>query len=191
MADRLGPLRRSRFDGEDTKSRFTEYSMSSSVIRRNEQLSLLDDRFEKFFENYDEPEIGALDCEEIEGNVELTGDLLAQCMVELNRDGTDLPYDRKWDEQRLAKLLEGESSEEELVELEVTEGDAEKKWDCESVLSMSSNLYNHPKLISEPRRRRTSKIVIDAKSGVPRNVLSGDNQSLTAKSIAKLNTNNA
>lgn len=35
------------FMDEETKSRFTEYSMSSSVMRRNEQLTLLDDRFEK------------------------------------------------------------------------------------------------------------------------------------------------
>lgn len=189
MNDRLGPLRQSRFDGEETKSRFTEYSMSSSVIRRNEQLSLLDDRFEKFFENYDEPEIGALDCEEIGGNVELTGDLLNQCMVELKNTDDDLPYDRKWDEQRLAKLFEGESSEEEMVELEVDDDTPDKKWDCESVLSMSSNLYNHPKMIAEPRRRKASKIVIDTKTGLPRNVLSGDTQSLTAKSIARLNTN--
>ena len=35
------------FMDEETKTRFTEYSMSSSVMRRNEQLSLLDDRFEK------------------------------------------------------------------------------------------------------------------------------------------------
>lgn len=189
MGDRLGPLRSSRFEGEETKSRFTEYSMSSSVIRRNEQLSLLDDRFEKFFENYDEPEIGALDCEEIEGNVELTGELLNQCMVELKNTDNDLPYDRKWDEQRLAKLLQGESSEEEMVELEVDDDTPDKKWDCESVLSMSSNLYNHPKMIAEPRSRKSSKIVIDAKTGVPRNVLHGDNTSLTAKSIARLNTN--
>lgn len=32
---------------EETRSRFTEYSMTSSVMRRNEQLTLLDDRFEK------------------------------------------------------------------------------------------------------------------------------------------------
>lgn len=37
------------FKDEETKSRFTDYSMSSSVIRRNEQLTLLDDRFEKVF----------------------------------------------------------------------------------------------------------------------------------------------
>lgn len=35
------------FTDEETKSRFTEYSLTSSVMRRNEQLTLLDDRFEK------------------------------------------------------------------------------------------------------------------------------------------------
>jgi len=37
------------FKEEETKSRFTEYSMSSSVMRRNEQLTLLDDKFEKVY----------------------------------------------------------------------------------------------------------------------------------------------
>lgn len=37
----------SDFDDVEKKSRFTEYSMTSSVIRRNDQLTLLDDRFEK------------------------------------------------------------------------------------------------------------------------------------------------
>lgn len=45
--DHLGELRERSFNGEENKSRFTEYSMSSSVIRRNAQLTLLDDRFEK------------------------------------------------------------------------------------------------------------------------------------------------
>ena len=36
-----------QFMDEETKSRFTNYSMSSSVMRRNEGLTLLDDRFEK------------------------------------------------------------------------------------------------------------------------------------------------
>lgn len=192
--DRLAPLRGRRmpnFDGEETKSRFTEYSMSSSVIRRNEQLTLLDDRFEKFYENYDEPEIGALDMEEIEGHVEMSGDLLNQCMTELKRDVNDLPYDKKWDEKRIKKLLEEESSEEEMVEVEVTEEEMpDKKWDCESVLSLNSNAYNHPKLISEPRRRKGSKIVINPKTGVPMNVFNGENTQLTLKSIAKFNTEN-
>lgn len=37
------------FKEEETKSRFTEYSMSSSVMRRNVQLTLLDNKFEKVY----------------------------------------------------------------------------------------------------------------------------------------------
>lgn len=81
--DEVGPLPNRKqnfpkFDDEETKSRFTEYSMSSSVIRRNEQLTLLDDRFEKFYENYDDPEVGPLDCEEIEGHVDIDDTMLLQ-----------------------------------------------------------------------------------------------------------------
>lgn len=40
--------RKSKFyDNEDAKSRFSQYSMSSSIIRRSNGLSLLDDKFEK------------------------------------------------------------------------------------------------------------------------------------------------
>lgn len=47
LGGRGGFGREFMFMDEETKSRFTEYSMTSSVMRRNEQLSLLDDRFEK------------------------------------------------------------------------------------------------------------------------------------------------
>ena len=36
------------FAEEETKTRFTNYSMSSSIIRRNKELSLLDDKFERY-----------------------------------------------------------------------------------------------------------------------------------------------
>lgn len=47
--DKVGKLggRLCQFEEEETRSRFTEYSMTSSVMRRNQQLSLLDHRFEK------------------------------------------------------------------------------------------------------------------------------------------------
>ena len=51
----------------ENKSRFSTYSMSSSVVRRNEALKDIDQHFEKFFEQYDEDQIGALDTEDIEG----------------------------------------------------------------------------------------------------------------------------
>ncbi len=34
------------------------------------------------------------------------------------------------------------------------EGEPERKWDCESILSTYSNIYNHPQLISEPRNSK-------------------------------------
>ncbi|KAF9803412.1 hypothetical protein SFRURICE_007258 [Spodoptera frugiperda] len=65
-------------DNDDTKSRFSQYSMSSSVMRRNQGLTLLDNRFEKMFAEYDDTEVGALDLEEIEGFMPETHDMLLQ-----------------------------------------------------------------------------------------------------------------
>lgn len=185
--DGLGPL---AFDREETKSRFTEYSMSSSVIRRNEQLTLLDDRFEKFYEQYDDPELGALDCEDIEGHVEINDNVLLQYAEEYRKERDEkyeVAYDKQWDKERILKLQEVSSDEEEMVELEV-EDETQKKWDCESILSTYSNCYNHPKLIEEPTKQRkaAAKISINPKTGLPMNVLGADGSKLTMKSLAKL-----
>ena len=40
----------------------------------------------------------------------------------------------------------------ERVALDV--GRKEEKWDCESIISTYSNMYNHPKLIEEPSIKR-------------------------------------
>lgn len=176
-----------RFDDEETKSRFTEYSMSSSVIRRNEQLSLLDDRFEKFFEMYDEPEIGALDCEEIEGDVEVSNDMILEMAEQYRREKQELltEYNKKWDAERIRQYMEGES-DDEMEDVEVEDGDKQKKWDCESILSTYSNIYNHPKMIEE-RRNTKGKIVLNPKTGIPLDTLDGDGNTLTANTLAKLN----
>ena len=179
-----------RFDNEETKSRFTEYSMSSSVIRRNEQLTLLDDRFEKFFERYDEPEIGALDCEEIEGDVDVTGEMILQMAEQFRREKEEAltEYSKKWDAERIREYMEGES-DDEMIELEVEdeEDGKKKKWDCESILSTYSNIYNHPKLIEEQRRARTGRIQLNPRTGIPLDTLEGDTITLTASKLAKLN----
>merc|ERR1719493_12372 len=68
--------------GEETGTKFTNYSMSSSVIRRNNQLSLLDDKFDKFMDQYDDADEGALDGEEIEGYMEESGVMMNQLMAD-------------------------------------------------------------------------------------------------------------
>ncbi|KAL1404680.1 hypothetical protein pipiens_000830, partial [Culex pipiens pipiens] len=83
----------------------------------------------------------------------------------------------------ILKLQEVSSDEEEMVVLEV-EDESQKKWDCESILSTYSNIYNHPKLIEEPRK--APKISINPKTGLPMNVLGADGSKLTVKSLAKL-----
>ncbi|KAH8237305.1 hypothetical protein KR038_009371, partial [Drosophila bunnanda] len=198
LMDRLAPLMRERrFDDEEVKSRFTEYSMSSSVIRRNEQLSLLDDRFEKFYASYDDPELGDLSLEDIEGSWHQKHPVVMQCFQEFKKKDKTIEYNKEWDRERIEKyrnVVEGEQDPtEELVEYEVDDP-KQKKWDCESILSTYSNIYNHPKVIDEPRRSRRSSastnpapIQIDPKTGLPTNVLRGgvDGQ-LTAKALANL-----
>lgn len=135
------------FEKEETKSRFTNYSMTSSVIRRNDQLTLLDDRFEKMYEGYDENEIGALDTEEIEGHMLESSDILLQYAEEFEKEQRKELLDKEKITEKVMEHLEVSSDEEEVRFVEVEE---KEKWDCETILSTYSNLYNHPKLIMEP-----------------------------------------
>ncbi|CAG9808294.1 unnamed protein product [Chironomus riparius] len=189
--DEIGPLPKSRnfptFDNEETKSRFTEYSMSSSIIRRNEQLTLLDDKFEKFFEDYDDEEVGALDCEEIEGHVDIDDHMLNQLTTDFQKKQLPVQYEKSWDICRMVKVQqEEEEKPEEMVILEVSDDENKKKWDCESMLSTFSNIYNHPKLIEVSSKK---KIQINPKTGMPKNILNSEQAGkLTEKTLAKLNS---
>uniref|UniRef100_A0A1A9W3Q3 Protein LTV1 homolog n=1 Tax=Glossina brevipalpis TaxID=37001 RepID=A0A1A9W3Q3_9MUSC len=202
LMDDLGPLiRNRRFADEETKSRFTEYSMSSSVMHRNAQLSLLDDRFERFYATYDDPELGDLATEEIEGDWHEKHPHLMDCLQEFKKSKKILKYDKEWDRERIEKfryVIDGDQDpNEDLVEMKV-EDTKEKKWDCQSILSTYSNIYNHPKLIEEEPKGKSrysccstqesqnNKIIINPKTDMPVNVLRGGNSLLTAQTLAKL-----
>lgn len=159
------------FMDEETKSRFTNYSMSSSVIRRNEGLTLLDDRFEKLYEQYDDSEIGALDHEDIDGNLQQGSHMLDTILEE---------FEKQQEEKKLKDVVdENERNNDDEVEVDsdndtgdlikMVVEEPKEKWDCESILSTYSNLYNHPKLIEEPKKEK--KINLTAKIGVPDDVL--------------------
>ena len=53
--------------------------------------------------------------------------------------------------------------------MRTTHDDPQQRWDCESVLSLRSNLDNHPGSISEPSARKykpqSGKIKLAAKTG--------------------------
>uniref|UniRef100_A0A1B6KGV9 Protein LTV1 homolog n=1 Tax=Graphocephala atropunctata TaxID=36148 RepID=A0A1B6KGV9_9HEMI len=166
LEDDLGSL-------EETKSRFTEFSMSSSVVPRNDQLTLLDDRFEKMFAEYDENEIGPLDCEEIEGDLNPADDLMLRLAEEVYDQRSKVP-----DPEAGHVVLSDTDSESALEDERLVPLVEKERWDCESILSTYSNLYNHPKLITEPKSR---KIRVNPRTGMP----AAENR-LTAKNLAAL-----
>lgn len=160
---------------EETKSRFTNYSMTSSVIRRTEGLKLLDDHFERIMEEYDEEEIGAVEHEETTGTFNVNDELITQIVDEFIDNLKPVPLSEAAAEGE-AEAEIGESDNEEEMEnddelFKEFEKKPSEKWDCESIISTYSNIYNHPKLIEEQKVIRLHK-----KTGVPLGVLKDDKQ---------------
>lgn len=169
---------------EETKSRFTEYSMTSSVMRRNEQLTLHDERFEKFYEQYDDVEIGALDNAELEGSIQVDSSRLQEVLNDYFKEKAEncvkLNTLEPFEDQDLPMNELDESENEEMITVVVQE--EKEKWDCESICSTYSNLYNHPQLIKyEPKPKQ---IHLSAKTGIPLNVL--PKKGLTAKQLERM-----
>lgn len=179
-----GSLEHHLFWEEETKSRFTEYSMTSSVMRRNEQLTLHDERFEKFYEQYDDDEIGALDNAELEGSIQIDSSRLEEVVNDYYKEKAEncvklSTLESCEDQDQPVNELDG--SEEEEVVTVVLE-DVREKWDCESICSTYSNLYNHPQLIKyEPKPKQ---IRISAKTGIPLHVL--PQKGFTAKQVERM-----
>lgn len=171
------------FMNEETKSRFTEYSLTSSVMRRNEQLSLLDDRFEKFYEQFDDDEIGALDNAELEGFIEPDSARLEEVIKDyFKQKEKDSLRPEDLGPKELPVLKEEEEDEdEEEMETVVIEAPQEK-WDCETIISTYSNLYNRPKVIEEPPKPKP--IRVSGKTGIPLDVLPA--RGLTAKQVERM-----
>ncbi|KAK2817505.1 hypothetical protein Q5P01_025696 [Channa striata] len=172
------------FADEETKSRFTEYSMTSSVMRRNEQLTLLDDRFEKFYEQFDDDEIGALDNAELEGFIKPDSARLEQVIKEYfkQKENEALKPDDLGPRELPDVKEEEEDEEEEEMETLVVEA-PEEKWDCETIISTYSNIYNRPKVIEDPPKQ-AKPIRVSNKTGIPLDVLPA--RGLTAKQAERM-----
>lgn len=179
-----------KFEGEETKSHFTNYSMTSSVMRRNEGLRTLDDRFETLYEREyaNDCDIGALDFDEIEGKLDPNdSQLMSHLIQEFEKSKKVYDLDTCKSNDALVKF----DDREEMIELEINEYEGknrnEDRFDCESILSTYSNLYNHPKVIKEENKSER-KIRINPKTGMPIGVL--DKPGLTTQKLAKLNALN-
>ncbi|XP_063968102.1 protein LTV1 homolog [Lytechinus pictus] len=173
------------FASEETKSRFTNYSLTSSVIKRNEGLTLLDDRFEKIYEEYDDMEIGALDQDEIDGHMQEESLVLQQAMKAFEEDTkfrsmNEMETPKNEHHKECDEEEEEDEEKEEKINLYIEE--KKEEWDCESILSTYSTLYNHPTTIKEPLKEKKKRqqesnldeknqIKLSQKSGMPLHVL--------------------
>lgn len=182
--DGEGGRREFMFADCETKSRFTEYSLTSSVMRRNEQLTLLDDRFERFYEQFDDDEIGALDNAELEGYIEPDSKRLEELIKDyfIQKDKECQKPDQLGAAE-LPSVIEEEDEDDEGVEIEtlVIEPPAER-WDCETIISTYSNIYNRPKLIQDPPKPK--QIQVSSKTGIPLDVL--PKRGLTGKQVERM-----
>ncbi|KAF7990454.1 hypothetical protein HCN44_000259 [Aphidius gifuensis] len=189
--DELGSLHGHGFDKEETKSRFTDYSMSSSVISRNDGLTQLDRKFDKMYADYDEIEQGPLDENEIEGFISADDARVLQCVDEFEKKQTeaiDNIAELMKDRLKFLNHTNDSSNDDEDEDLHriAVEPRGRDKWDCETILSTYSNIYNHPKLLKEPTKH-IEQIRIDPRTGIPVNVLDGRPGKLTARGLAQLN----
>lgn len=138
----------------------TNFSMSSSAMFRNSNLTLLDSRFEKVLETYleeeeEEEEVGLKDSERLN---EIFDEFLESTET-IGRSQRVIPK-----RDRLANTLrdnfqnldlkdndyDSESSVESIKEK------IKEEWDCESILSTFSNIYNRPTILKHGSKTKIS-----------------------------------
>ena len=56
------------FQEDDGQTRFTAYSMTSSIMRRNQNLQNLDENFEGYFAQFDDEELGDMPQKDLDQN---------------------------------------------------------------------------------------------------------------------------
>jgi len=180
----------SNFSEEETKSKFTSYSMSSSVIRRNEQLTQLDDQFEKFMDQYDEDEVGALEMDDIGGCQTEQSIVMKQNLKKFEKDvEMQRQMHPEMDEELRKSIQMNEKfgtidEDQNHVDIVGVEDEEKDNFDCESILTTYSTIYNHPKLIKEPSIK---PIRVSGKTGIPKDVLG---KGLTAAALKQLDREN-
>ena len=178
----------------------------------NAQLSLLDDKFEEFYAGYDDINVGGLEADEIEGSRNLSASVNTRSQQDQEDIGehvmsqvlTQYEKDRDTERQQIenqdrlvadavaASMAEDnpgvKSSDKQIMEM--FEDKPKDRFDCQSILSTYSTLYNHPKLISEVSKKKRSidPIRIDGKTGIPKDVLG--RSGLTEGALKRLDRQN-
>ena len=120
----------------------------------------MDDKFEEFMAEYDDENLGGLEFDEIEGTKNLLQKEHSETMKQIvdeyqkirEEERQKPPEAKEYSQTHLIESMENDVIKLDTDLLEIEDGDKRKeKWDCESILSTYSNLYNRPKVITEHR----------------------------------------
>jgi len=156
------------YSDDDMDDRRTNFTMTTSRRERGEQGRMLDEHFEKFIEaEYDDEEIGSCDDEEetmVGDEGSLANTVLAAALDEFIEESGELELaavgmdkkNKQLSKPELKQLEEANNMETVVTALEEEE-EPEEQWDCETIVSTYSNLYNHPKELDQPRIRLSDK----------------------------------
>uniref|UniRef100_A0A914WWE5 Protein LTV1 homolog n=1 Tax=Plectus sambesii TaxID=2011161 RepID=A0A914WWE5_9BILA len=183
------------YGGEETRTRFTNYSMTSATIRRGDGLRLIDDRFEKLYEAYDEEEMAELEqleAEDLAGHIEPDSDRMKQLVDEyeakkLAKQSRVATLFADRDERLIAGDSDDDDGEPHEKVFLRDDGARKERWDCETILTTYSTQYNHPTLIKEQPSGK-KRIRINPKSGLPEEL--AQRPGLTKKGLSKLDEAN-
>ena len=153
-------------DDDDERSKLTECSMTSSAVARNEGKQLIDAQFDHLIEEYDrgmtgeqEDEIVAVD-DVTRGSDQLLEHVLKQ-FKQTRFGDTNAPADKSGEVATVNGDVDSSSDSDIDSKLEALyfPPPETEQWDCKSILSTYSNLYNHPKLITLPvRNKQTNEV---------------------------------
>merc|ERR550532_1762455 len=135
-------------------------------------------------DGYGDEDIGGCEGEELEGYQKEDSVVMKHMVNEFE----------KAQQEKRQDLIEAErpnididESDDDVPVIEEVEEEPEDKFDCESILTTYSNIYNHPKLISEPRNKRIQPIKVSGKTGIPKDVLG---KGLTTAALKQLDREN-
>lgn len=136
----------------------TNFSMSSSAMFRNSNLTLLDNRFEKVLETYLEEEEEESGLEDSERLNEIFDEFLDSTET-IGRSHRVIPK-----RDRLPNTLRDQFQSLDLKDddcdsnssVESIKEKIKEEWDCESILSTFSNIYNRPTILKQRNNPKIS-----------------------------------
>merc|ERR1712141_400313 len=147
--------------------------------------------FEKFMDQYDEDEVGALEMDDIGGCQTEQSIVMKQNLKKFEKDVEMQRQMHPEMDEELRKSIQmnekfGTTIDEDQNHVDIVGLEDEEKdnFDCESILTTYSTIYNHPKLIKEPSIK---PIRVSGKTGIPKDVLG---KGLTAAALKQLDREN-